>query len=158
MLSITSTVIHAKQLVMSTTLPDEKCSNKKTVDAMSKLYQWQWSYPFVTFCFFLAKQGIIHVPQLLYSPDLALYNFWLFPKSDLKRKRFPTIHTINENILKQLMVISKWDLENCFKKWKRRISVSTGTNLKKVPLFKHCILYLTGYFPNKLVQWIFCNY
>jgi len=39
---------------------------------------------------FLAKHHITQVCQLLYSPDLALCNFWLFPevKSPLKERRF----------------------------------------------------------------------
>ena len=43
--------------------------------------------------------------QLLYSPDLAPYNFWLFAKlkSSLKRKRFQTV----DEIQGQLMVTGK---------------------------------------------------
>ena len=53
----------------------------------------------------LAKHQITQVTQPPYSPDLAPWNFWLFPKlkSPLKWKRFQTISEIQENMMEQLM-------------------------------------------------------
>ena len=47
--------------------------------------------------------------QSPYSPDMVLYNFWLFPKlkSPLKGKRFQTINKIQENTMGQLMVTGR---------------------------------------------------
>ena len=44
-----------------------------------------------------------------YSPDLAPYDFWLFPKlkSPLKEKRFQTFNEIQENTTGQLMVTGR---------------------------------------------------
>ena len=46
---------------------------------------------------------------LPYSPDLALCDFWLFPKlkSPLKGKRFQTVDEIQENTTGQLMAIGR---------------------------------------------------
>ena len=54
---------------------------------------------------FLAKYQITQVTQFPYSPDLALCNFWLFPKlkSPLKGKRFQTVDEIQENMMGQLI-------------------------------------------------------
>ena len=58
---------------------------------------------------FLEKHQITQVTQFPYSPDLASYNFWLFPKlrSSLKGKRFQTIDEIQENTRVQLMEIGR---------------------------------------------------
>ena len=58
----------------------------------------------------LAKYQITQVIRFPYSPDLALCNFWLFPKlkSPWKRKRFQTIDEIQENTTGQLMVIGRF--------------------------------------------------
>ena len=56
---------------------------------------------------FLAKPQITQVTQHPYSPDLALYDFWLFPKLKLpfKGKRFQRTNGIQENMTGQLMAI-----------------------------------------------------
>ena len=55
-------------------------------------------------CSFLVKHQITQVTHPPYSPDLALCNFWLFPKlkSPLKGKKFQTISEIQENTMGQL--------------------------------------------------------
>ena len=60
-------------------------------------------------CSFLVKHQIIPVTQLPYSPDLASWNLWLFPKlkSPLKGKRFQTIDNIQEDTTGQLIVIGR---------------------------------------------------
>ena len=53
---------------------------------------------------FLAKHGIPVVRQPPYSPDMAPYDFWLFPK--LKTAEMNTI--------------PKEDFQRCFQQWKDR--------------------------------------
>ena len=58
---------------------------------------------------FLAKHQITQVTQPHYNPDLAPWDFWLFPKlkSPLKGKIFQTIDQIQENTTEQLMAIGR---------------------------------------------------
>ena len=58
----------------------------------------------------LQKQQITQVTQPVQpSPDLAPYDFWVFPKikSPLKGKRFQTINKTQENMTGHLMVTGK---------------------------------------------------
>ena len=57
---------------------------------------------------FVVKHQITLVTQLPYSPDLAPWDFWLFPKlkPPLKGKRFHTVDEIQENTMGQLMATS----------------------------------------------------
>ena len=58
---------------------------------------------------FLVKPQITQVTQPLCSPDLALCEFWLFPKlkSPLKGKRFQTMDEIQENMTGHLTAIGR---------------------------------------------------
>ena len=47
---------------------------------------------------YLTKMGIKIVPQPLYSPDLALCDFWLLPK--LRGCRYETIEEMKEALMK----------------------------------------------------------
>ena len=60
---------------------------------------------------FLVKHQITQVTQTPNSPDLAPFDFWLFPKlkSPLKGKRFQTVSDIQENIMGQLIENPKED-------------------------------------------------
>ena len=62
---------------------------------------------------FLAKLQITQVTQPHNNPDLALCNFWLFPKlkSPLKGKRFQSLNETQENRMGQLMATGRtvWD-------------------------------------------------
>ena len=71
---------------------------------------------------FLAKHQITQVIQPPYKTDLALCNFWLFPKlkSPLKGNRFQTFDEIQKNRAGQLMVSPTQDFAECFEQWKRR--------------------------------------
>ena len=55
-----------------------------------------------------------------YSPDLALYNFWLYPKLKLvlKEKRFQTVDNVQIEENETILVILKEDCADCFEKWK----------------------------------------
>ncbi|XP_026814323.1 protein GVQW3-like [Rhopalosiphum maidis] len=59
---------------------------------------------------------------LPYSPDLAPYDFFLFPKikTDLKGQRFDDIETIKKNAVDQLKQLKVEDFQHCFKKWQER--------------------------------------
>ena len=60
-------------------------------------------------CNFLVKHQITHVTQPPYSANLALCDFWLFPKlkSPLKGKRFQTISEIQANMMGRLLVTGR---------------------------------------------------
>ena len=57
----------------------------------------------------LVKYQITQVTKPLYSPDLVLCDFWLFPKlkSPLKGKRFQTVDEIQDNMTGQLMAMGR---------------------------------------------------
>ena len=57
----------------------------------------------------LVKIQITQVTQSPYSLDLAPWDFWLYPniKSPLKGKRFQAVSEIQENTMRQLMVIGR---------------------------------------------------
>jgi len=71
---------------------------------------------------FLSNKNIMVCPHPPYSPDLALCNFWLFPKvkMTMKGKRFESIHDIETAMTAQLKTLTKEDFQNCFKKWQER--------------------------------------
>ena len=69
-----------------------------------------------------AKNSTHIVPQPPYSPDLALCDFWLFPKlkRPLRRHRFDTIEVIQAESKKALKAIPEIEFNNCFDDWKKR--------------------------------------
>jgi hypothetical protein len=68
----------------------------------------------------LAKHSIPVVPHLLYSPDLASCDFFLFPrlKSILNGKRFHDVAEIQLNTTRHLQAIPKQAYQTCIDKWK----------------------------------------
>jgi transposase len=68
----------------------------------------------------LAKHSIPVDPHPPYSPDLAPYYFFLFPrlKSTLKGKRFQDVADIQLNTTRQLQAIPKQAYQTCIEKWK----------------------------------------
>jgi hypothetical protein len=73
-------------------------------------------------CDFLAKHATTLLPQPPYSPDLALADFFLFPKlkSMLKGHRFESIEAIKTNSLAHLCSIPKTAFQECFRTLKKR--------------------------------------
>ena len=67
---------------------------------------------------FMTIHCITQVSHPSDSSDLALSSFWLFRelKSLLKEKTFQTLDDIQEPVMRQLMVITKDDFAQCFKK------------------------------------------
>jgi hypothetical protein len=68
---------------------------------------------------FLANTNITVLPQPPYSPDLALADFFLFPKlkSTLKEWQFQMIQEITEYLQMELCTIPKKPYQDCFQKW-----------------------------------------
>jgi hypothetical protein len=65
----------------------------------------------------LAKHGIPVVDQAPYSPDIASYDFWLFPKlkRQLKGSRFDSHEDIMRNMTKKLRSLPEEEaLQKCF--------------------------------------------
>ena len=54
------------------------------------------------------------VPQLPYSPDLAPFDFWLFPK--LRGCRYETIEEMKEVVTKVIDTLTQEDFHGAFQK------------------------------------------
>ena len=96
---------------------------------------------------FLAKHQTAHVTKPTCSPDLALHDFWLFPKlkSPLKGKRFQTAYEIQENMTGQLMVTGR-------PVWCPKIPTLEGTEVSWS--YVQCFLYLVSSSVNVSVSHI----
>jgi len=68
------------------------------------------------------SNNITVCPHPPYSPDLALCDFWLFPKvkMTMKGKCFESIRDIEAATTVQLKTLTKEDFQNCFRKWQER--------------------------------------
>ena len=66
---------------------------------------------------FLAQNNITMLPHPPYSPDLALCNFFLFPKlkTHLKQHHFGTVENIQAAVTRALNIISNEDFLHCYK-------------------------------------------
>ena len=71
---------------------------------------------------FLAKNNTVIIPQPPYSPDLAPYDFFVFPRLErpMKGRRFATIEEIKTESLRELKDIPKSVYQKCFEDWKKR--------------------------------------
>jgi hypothetical protein len=67
----------------------------------------------------LAKKSILKLDDPPYSPDLALRNFWLFPKlkTALKGHRFSGIADIQGHAATILQSIPEEEFQKCFEQW-----------------------------------------
>jgi hypothetical protein len=65
---------------------------------------------------FLAKQGIPVLSQPLYSPDLALADFFLFHKLKIAMKgmRFETVSSIQQTVTRELKAIREEAFSQAF--------------------------------------------
>ena len=63
---------------------------------------------------YLTKMGIKTVPQPPYSPDLAPYDFWLFPK--LRGCRYERIEEMKEAVTKVIDTLTQEDFYGAFQK------------------------------------------
>ncbi|PNF32294.1 hypothetical protein B7P43_G16679 [Cryptotermes secundus] len=71
---------------------------------------------------FVAKHNIPVVRQAPYSPDMALCDFWLFPKLKmlLKGTRFESREDIMQNATARLITVPKDTFQKCFQQWRKR--------------------------------------
>ena len=67
---------------------------------------------------YLTKMGIKTVPQPPYNPDLALYDFWLFPelKENLRGSRYETIGEMKEAVTKVIDAVTQNDFHGSLQK------------------------------------------
>ena len=71
---------------------------------------------------FLAKNNTALMRPPPYSPDLAPFDFWLFPqvKTTLKGTLFQSRKNITEKTMAELRIITEEEFKRCFQKWQRR--------------------------------------
>jgi len=71
---------------------------------------------------FPAKKNIPVLPHPPYSPDLALCDFYLFPKLKLKLKghHFGKIENIQQTVTDDLNTLTDNDFRYCYDQWKKR--------------------------------------
>ena len=71
---------------------------------------------------YLSKMCIKTVPQPRYSPDLALCDFWLFPKlkEKLRGWLYETIEEMKEAVMKVIDTLSQEDFHGAFRKFLER--------------------------------------
>ena len=71
---------------------------------------------------FLAHKGIITLPHLPYSPDLAPCNFFLFPKMklQLKGRRFDRVEEMQRESQNVLGTLREQDFQHAFQQQQRR--------------------------------------
>ena len=69
----------------------------------------QYTSPQLLVTDYLTKMGIKVLPQPSYSPDLVLYDFWLFPK--LRGCRYETIEE-----MKEAVTLTQEDFHGAFQK------------------------------------------
>jgi len=90
---------------------------------------------------FLTKHEMTVVPQPPYSPDLALADFFLFPKlkSSLKGRQFQKAEETEENWIRNLRAIPQNTFQVAFQTCKNvgsSLSREEGTTLKETSLIK----------------------
>ena len=81
--------------------------------------------------------GIKRVPQPPYSPDLAPYDFWLFPK--LRGCRYETIEEMKEPVTKVIDTLTQEDFHGSFQKlleWYNKYITAGGDYFKEDLSFK----------------------
>jgi transposase len=73
---------------------------------------------------FWAKKFITKTDRPPYSPELAPWDFWLFPKlkNALKGQRFSDIPDIQRNVTTLLRGIPENDFQDCFQQWHHRLT------------------------------------
>ena len=67
---------------------------------------------------YLSKMGIKTVPHPTYSPDLALCDFWLFPK--LRGCRYETIKEMKKAVTKVIDTLTQEDFHGAFQRFLER--------------------------------------
>jgi len=85
---------------------------------------------------FWRKKNIPVLPHPPYSPDLALCDFYLFPKleSKLKGHHFRMMKNIQKIVTNELNTLMENDLQYCYDQWKKR--------------WNHCVTSQGSYFEG----------
>jgi histone-lysine N-methyltransferase SETMAR len=71
-------------------------------------------------CEFLANHNTLSLPHPPYSPDLAPADFFLFPKMQLKGRRFHSAADIQRESQKVMDSLTQNDFEAAFQQWQER--------------------------------------
>jgi hypothetical protein len=68
---------------------------------------------------FLTKNSMTQLLHPPYSPDLALCDFFLFPrmKNVLKGQRFADLEEVKKKTMEALKGITLQEFQDCFQKW-----------------------------------------
>ena len=118
---------------------------------------------------YMTKMGIKTVPQPLYSPDLALCDFCLFPK--LRGCRYETIEEMKEAVTKLMDSLTQEDFDGAFQKLLERYNkwIAAGGDYFeevysfmcvlsiKVPTRKNYLMIIvTRFFPHN--EWTLKRY
>ena len=85
--------------------------------------------------------GIKTIPQPPYSPDLARYDFWLFPK--LRGCRYETIEKMKEAVTKVIDMLIQEDFHGAFQKLLEQYNkciAAGGDYFKRVLEFHVCTI------------------
>jgi hypothetical protein len=79
---------------------------------------------------FLTKNGITQLLHSPYSPDLAPYDFFLFPRINkvLKQKRFADVEEVKEKTTGAIKGITLEEFQDCFETWKTRLDRCIASN------------------------------
>ena len=95
------------------------------------------------------RQASKTVPHRLYSPDLALCDFWLFPK--LRVCRYETIEEIKEAVTKVIDTLTLEDFHGAFEKLLERYNkcIAAGGDYIEVDLSFMCVLSIKVPIRNK---------
>ena len=89
---------------------------------------------------YLTKMDLKTVPQPPYSPDLALRDFWSFPK--LRGCRYETIEELKEAVTKVIDTLTQEDFHGAFQKlfgWYNKC-IATGGDYFEGYLCFICVL------------------
>ena len=92
--------------------------------ALFKSVQWHFQqdnapvHNFILVTDYLTKMGIKTVSHPPYSPDLASYDFWLFPKhkEKLRGYHYETIEEMKEAVTKVIATLTQEDFQGAFQK------------------------------------------
>jgi len=78
---------------------------------------------------FLANKNITVLEHPPYSPDLAPYDFYLFPKikSVLKGTHFVSVENVKAKKPEILNSLTEHDLRNCFELWQHRMQLCVNS-------------------------------
>jgi len=81
---------------------------------------------------FLAKNSITKMDHPPYSLDLALCDFWHFPKlkNALKGQRFSYLSYIQRNLKTLLRGIPEYDFQDCFRQWHHHLTKCVASQEK----------------------------